>query len=131
MSAVAKRSRRVHRMMPPGSDQFPIENHHPGWFRSQVHLYVDDEALEHLAARDIERDAHADVIQSLALPPGHPPWIYEWPVDGATVKVIGRLPPRETGWVVRELIKAGALTVTAYDTNGDWHVYPPLKESPP
>ncbi len=118
MSSVVQKVRRVHRMMPPGFDLFPFEKHHPAWFRSQVHLYVGNDAVEHLAVRDAERDVHAHVIQSLALPPGHPPWIYEWPVEERTVKVIGRLPPRETARLMDELVKYKPATVVAYDENG-------------
>ena len=130
MSAAHKptgKLRHVHRMQPPGTDMCPFEKHHPAWFRELLYIFVGDGSLEQLREKDLERDQHADVIQHLALPPGHPPNIYHWPAKDRTVKVIGRLPGKETTRLVHELVNAGALTVTAWDISDNWHVYPPLK----
>jgi hypothetical protein len=114
-------------MQPPGTGMFPFEIHHPRWFRELLYIFVGDDSLERLHEKDIERDQYADVVQHLALPPGHPANIYHWPAKGRTVKAIGRLPGNETTRLVHELVNAGAFTVTAWDTSDNWHVYPPLK----
>lgn len=112
----------VHRMRPPGWHWlFPAHEHFP---KDLIDLYVGDDSLTRLTMWQIECELGTPYTYTLALPPGHPANIYEWPVAGCIVRVLGRLPRNETAALVGALVNANAATVTAWDSGDIFHKYP-------
>ena len=111
-------------MYPPGTEGLPFQDHHPNWFRSLINVYVGHDSMTALAERFAERELHADVLASLALPPGHPPWIYHWPIQGRITRVYGRLSPSATAELMDELTRYRPHVLTAHDDQGLMYCYP-------